>query len=209
MAMDEALTKQVPIGETCQVEIGLAKYRSVFRGFVYPRYLIIDPPVAAGKPAIVPRDSIFIIRFLHDGLVYGFETTLIRAYTKPSQFWITEFPGKMKSTVIRKSARIKTLLPARLETETGPVTGALVDLSDGGGLFCSDNGSAKGLEKGRSGFLFATLPSGEKVTKLLSHIRNVQLKEGRTLLGLSFEARNEDSYLAIRSFYEECALAAG
>ncbi len=198
---------QIPVGELCLVQIDEIKCFSAFRGFYLPDYILIDVPTLNGKPVFLPRNSIFQVRFSKEGMVYGFDTSTIRTYSKPFPICVIEYPNKIKNVNLRKSRRITTLLPAKLETQNGTFSGAIVDLSVGGGLFSTFSEQNGAIRKETRAFLHTALPSGEKVEKLPSRVCSVQKKGNKTLVGLCFEDSGAEPYAVIRSFYDTCALS--
>jgi len=195
---------KVPVGEACQLEIGKVKHRSAFRGSRFPDYFALETPVANKQLVVVPANTFFIVRFLSGGMVFGFETTLKKAYTKPIALWIAEYPDTVQSVNLRKSKRVSVFLPATLKSESGSCEGAMIDLSAGGGLFSCKKFT---LKAGEPGHLFTALPSGDRVENLAVQLRNVKmLEEGAALVGLSFESSDDPPNQAINGYYNDCAI---
>jgi len=197
----------IRVGEHCQIRTHEQKMSSTFRGVKSPDYAVIDMPTIKGKYAYIPLNAIFLIRFLAEGAVYGFETSVIKTYSKPFPACIIEYPSSIKTVNLRKSRRITTLLPATIETKDGSFDGAIIDLSEGGGLFSAlamANGAAKA---GGECLLSATLPSGEKVEKLSCHLCSIKNLEGKTLVGLRFEHNGDGSDSILKSYYDACSIS--
>lgn len=200
--------ESIPTGALCQLEVNRARYRSTIRGLNADKYIIMDTPQGTRGPLVIPSDSVFVVRFISRGVVYGFETALMKAYTKPVALWVTSYPDNIESVSLRKSQRINTLLIGDLEAPGGAYHGALVDLSRGGGLFSTSPTDAGQLpENGAKGYINLGLPSGEKIEKLAVDIRSCHEKEGKVLLGLSFSREARTPYKAITAFYEECVIS--
>lgn len=197
---------EIPIGDVCQIQLHGEKMFSTFRGSKEAEYVLIDIPTAGGKPAYVSFNDIFMIRFLAGGAVYGFETKILKTYTKPFTICVIRYPKTIKAVNLRKSKRIITHLPATIETENGSFKGAIIDLSEGGGLFSTfamENGA---VPKGGECLLSANLPSGEKVDKLRSQLCSVKERAGKTMVGLRFTRIGDSSYSTLKSYYDICSI---
>lgn len=202
------LRRGVPIGTHCQFKVGLRKHNSVFRGFHFPKYILADIPQTQGKHEVLMKDSVFWTLFLHRGVIYYFETTLIKAYTKPLKLWAISFPaGRVKHARLRTSERINVLLPARIITDTSEAKGVLVNLSMGGGLFVTDpatNGSTTGKD---TGALEVALPGMNARSEIAARVCSVTKRDNKVFMGLCFEDMEGSDYTSIKSFYEDCALS--
>ncbi|VAX24399.1 hypothetical protein MNBD_NITROSPINAE03-1030 [hydrothermal vent metagenome] len=196
---------EIPVGDVCQIQLYDEKMFSTFRGSKKPDYALIDVPTAGGKPAYISPNAVFLIRFLEKGSVYGFKTSVIKTYSKPSSVCVIEYPASIKTVNLRKSRRITTLLPATIETENGSFAGAFIDLSEGGGLFSTLAMEHEAIKTGAECFVSVTLPSGEKVEKLRSHLCSVKKREGKTLVGLCFDHNGESPSLTLQSYYDTCS----
>lgn len=197
---------EIPIGDVCQIQLDDEKMFSTFRGSKEPDYALIDVPTVGGKPAYISFNDVFMIRFLAGGAVYGFETKIVKTYTKPFIVCVIRYPETIKTVILRKSKRIIIHLPATIETEKGSFVGAIIDLSAGGGLFSTFAMENRTVKKGGECFLSATLPSGAKVDKLRSQLCSVKERGGKTIIGLRFEPNGDSSYSSLKSYYDICSI---
>jgi len=167
--------------------------------------VLLDIPVAKGKQEVVPAGSIFIIRFLDEGKVHGFETTLLKAYTKPFNLWVADYPYKFKTINMRQSRRISTFLPTRLETgENNHFDGAIIDISERGGLFSMIDADESNFSKGAICHVSASLPSSGEVENIKCKICSVQTVQNHVQVGLLFLEDQGRPYLHFKSFYDSC-----
>jgi c-di-GMP-binding flagellar brake protein YcgR len=203
--MEQNSEVMIPIGDVCQVQYGDEKMFSTFRGCRKPDYALIDMPTAGGKPVYIHFNSNFMIRFLASGSVYGFETRIVNTHTKPITICVIEYPTEIKAVNLRKSKRITTHLPATIETKQGLLKGAIIDLSEGGGLFSTLPSESVVIPKGEECLLSATLPSGEKVDKLRTQLCSVKEREGKTMIGLRFDRNGNGAYSILKSYYDICS----
>lgn len=203
--MDLESEVMIPIGDVCQIQYGAEKMFSTFRGYRKPDYALIDMPIAGGKPVYIHFNSNFMIRFLAGGSVYGFETRITKTHTKPFIICVIGYPTEIKAVNLRKSKRITTHLPATLETDQGSFQGAIINLSEGGGLFSTLPSEGVAIPKGEECLLSTTLPSGEKVDKLRSKLCSVNEREGKTMIGLRFDRNGNGAYSILKSYYDICS----
>lgn len=202
------LRRGVPIGTHCQFKVGLRKHNSVFRGFNFPHYILADIPQTHGKHEVLMKDSVFWTLFLHQGVIYYFETTLIKAYTKPFKLWAISFPsGRVKHAQLRTSERINVLLPARVITEKSEAKGVLVNLSMGGGLFVTDPSANGSITDMATGALEVSLPGMDARSEIAARVCSVTERDNKVFMGLRFEDLEGSDYSLIKSFYENCALS--
>ncbi len=195
----------IPVGELCQVQIGVIKYRSVFRGVCAPKYVLLDIPIVKGKYEVIPAGSIFIVRFLDEGMVHGFETTLVKSYTKPFNLWVADYPYKFKTINMRQSRRISTLLPTRLETKASTFfDGAIIDISEKGGLFSTIDADESNFSKGATCHVSVSFPSSGEVENIKCKVCSVQTIQNHVQVGLCFLEDKGKPYLRFKSFYDSC-----
>ena len=198
-AKDTAI--KIPIGERCQVQIDQSKFSSVLRGYHFPKFVLMETPTAKGKIAVAPTGFYYIVRFIHEGHVCGFESQLLKQYGTPISLWVMKYPEDMQIVNLRKSKRISTFLPANLVLNGEAIPGAVIDISEGGGLFTTD---IEKLEQNVTFGISFTLPTGEKVEQLPCVSRAIFKKDNRTMVGLSFDTEDERAN-PVKSFYLEMA----
>ncbi|MBI4666545.1 MAG: flagellar brake protein [Nitrospinae bacterium] len=189
---------RLPIGERCQIQIDQGKYPSAIRGYDFPRYALLEGPLSHGKPMVVPVGLVYVVRYIHKGHVYGFESQLVREYSTPIRLWVMKYPDEVQIISLRQSKRISTYIPATLEVKNQKREGALIDLSEGGGLFTSNGGE---IEQGAEGHISMTLPNGEEIKSLSCKVRSSAYINGKLTAGVSFNPAQEDQYNRVRTFY--------
>ncbi|MBI5814314.1 MAG: flagellar brake protein [Nitrospinae bacterium] len=195
--MSAASAIRIPVGERCQIQIDQTKYLSALRGYHDFKYVLLEAPLTKGKTVVAPTGLVYIVRFIFEGHVYGFEAQLIKQYGAPISLWVMKYPDDIQVVGLRKSKRITTFMPATLDSSGAAIAGALLDLSEGGGLFTTDQ---EGIAQDKTFNISFTLPSGEKVDALPCVARSVTKKEGRWMVGLSFNS-DGDAINPVKSYY--------
>ncbi|VAX21760.1 hypothetical protein MNBD_NITROSPINAE04-2379 [hydrothermal vent metagenome] len=202
----------IPTGEFCQVQVEDFKFNSVFRGHFSPNYFLMDIPSLKGSVKYIPHDCLITVRFIHKGMAYGFETTLIRMYTKPSTICILEYPQQINNIYLRKSLRLNIFLLSKLQAQQRAIDGAIIDLSKGGCLLSTQQ---SGIKVGENCFLESHLPTGAKIDRLLCQTRSLRKRGDKMMMGLdfgkresnlSFHQEKKDSYALLKSYYDECMI---
>lgn len=83
-------------------------------GFKRGAYLILEKPAGAdvvdGMRALCEGDSI-VIRFIKDGIVYGFRTPILRTLSVPYKLLFVAYPVEVVRHSLRSSPRLQCYLP--------------------------------------------------------------------------------------------------
>lgn len=193
---------RIEVGARCQAQISRVRYNSILRGSHFPRFALMDIPSERGKPVVVHHHAEAVIRFESKGTIYGFESQVIKQYTHPFPLWVIQYPEEIQTLNLRKSRRVTTFLRGRLVSPRGAGEGAVVDLSEGGGLFASDWG---GFQEGERLAMELFLPSGEKAGPIPCVARSIKPKGRKTLVGLSFTGGEDEQSGKLRAYYLSCA----
>lgn len=189
----------IPVGEPCQIQLDHGKHPSFFRGYSYPKYILLDGPTSHGSPVVAVSGAPYVVRFVSGGMVYGYDSMLMKQYTTPVNLWVMRYPDEIQTVNLRKSQRVSTFIPSTLTSAQGDVTGALIDISEGGGLFSSPNRVE--AQSGQSAHMDMALPGGERVEGLECKICSIKSVNGKVLLGINFNPRDTANIQKIKSFY--------
>lgn len=189
----------IPVGELCQIQLDQGKHSSFFRGYSYPKYILIDGPVARGAPVVAFSGTAYVVRFIHEGLVYGYESMLMKQYTSPISLWVMRYPDEIQVVNLRKSQRVSTFIPASFTNGERPITGAIIDISEGGGFFVAP-GKAM-IQPGQTAQMDMTLPNGEKITGFECKICSVKPNGSKVSFGINFNQLDTVNSQKIKSFY--------
>ncbi|MFW6255612.1 MAG: flagellar brake domain-containing protein [Candidatus Sumerlaeota bacterium] len=123
-----------------------------------PRYLLVDMPLAYGKPMVFMSGEKCIVRFLHKGSLLGFKADVLKVMSDPFPMMLLEYPKSIEVLKLRKEERLLCNIdcnisflpftikfPARGEntegqeeiqeaapTPSAPLQGTIIDLASGG-----------------------------------------------------------------------------
>lgn len=190
-----------PVNGQMSIQVGIITASSTFRG-MSKTHILIDAPQDKGNTLMVNRIVPATVKFVDSGKACKLQCMVFKQYTNPARVWALSRPAEMQSVTMRKSPRAPVFIPAILDGEGARVEGALINLSDGGGLFATSSPEYDDAELSR---LTITLPTGARVDGAVCQSRNVQRIDGRILIGLAFEDEDRRKRLAIKSYYESCA----
>jgi hypothetical protein len=190
-----------PVNGQMNIQVGIISASSTFRG-VSRTHILIDAPQEKGNTLMVNRIVPATIKYMDSGRAFKLQCMLFKQYTNPARIWALSRPPETQSVSMRKSARAPVFIPAVLDTDGARIEGALMNLSDGGGLFATSSPECDDVGLSR---LTVTLPTGIRVDGALCKSKNVHRMGGIILLGLAFEDEDRDKRLAIKSYYEACA----
>jgi c-di-GMP-binding flagellar brake protein YcgR len=88
-----------------------------------------------GQPAKLKANDIVRVRFLKEGVAYGFESEIITVQFFPFPLMFVKYPADVEHLKIRISTRYKVDLPAVLKNSAGEAIASdavLLDISEGG-----------------------------------------------------------------------------
>lgn len=206
------------IGSPISIELKGKRHHTQMRG---AKAEFVTTNLMGGKPRLttlpetsfiltdIPRDyatagfeynSPLTVRFLLEGAVYAFKSTLVGVHNHPPML-VLEYPNEVQCYNMRSSARVSIVSPARISNNGGSVhkMGAVLDISDSGARIGLD--MIDGIGVGGKLHLSFTLSNGAAVNQLAGVVRSVEEDGGKYLLGIGF--LGQDS--VVRGYCQECA----
>lgn len=161
------------------------RYAAKVRGWERNRYLILGL-VAAGPAPVIRQGKDCVIRFMHEGEVWGFtaqfaEEVLSGGYPLLQLYW----PVEVARVQVRKHERVAIQTPCRVSLQDGSdIDGMIGDLSGGG---CSLT-IATDIEVGTTLYLSFRMPDGGNVSQRPVIVRNKKKVPGQgTKCGCQFQ----------------------
>ena len=125
---------EVELGTPLQVQLEKMpdRFKSVLVGIDPGQYMIIRQPIADDAKAIFVPGKAVVIRFLHRGSVYGFQTEIISVVKVPAALLFIKYPAKIEDHNLRNHKRIDCYLPSHLQVGKMTFNSRIIDLSKGG-----------------------------------------------------------------------------
>jgi c-di-GMP-binding flagellar brake protein YcgR len=144
-----------------------------------------------------------IIRFVKEGVAFGFQTTLMSVQYAPVPLVFFKYPDEIKSMSIRKSSRVKANIPAKLmvkkENDKFITEDARIcDMSENGCLI--EVPTVKFSDTESLAQCYVTFLLLDKNLEFDCNIRNVRKKDNVYYLGSEFSNCQPESKNILTSF---------
>jgi len=195
-------------GTEIQLEIdGVAsRLQTQLIGIDTDRILIVKTPTMSQIGGINVKlfaGNRVIVRYVFEGVVYGFETAIVEAITSPLRLLFLAYPKLVTARTIRSNPRVNTSLPARLKAGETGADGTITDISISG---CQLEIRRQHLpEAGRLAVdadveLTLQLPGVAGDFQIRGKLRSLRTGERKLEAGISFGALEEQVQLAIDAY---------
>ena len=206
--LDVSAEVSIETGAELQLQINGVEPRvsSKFIGMVQGEYLIIKTPTLSelgGLEVKLYTGNQVIVRYIHQGSVYGFETSIIDSISSPFRLLFLRSPTVIIDRNIRSNKRINTALPGRVQSDEGSLEGTVTDISITGCHFVSKRGqkATKDLKTvGGEVSVFLQLPGVEGELSLTGALRNVRETDAGLHIGIAFRELDENAQLSIDEY---------
>lgn len=181
-----------------------SRFKSALVGVLPNEYLIVKAPqltMFVGEPKHILPGSEVVVRCLHRGNVWGFESKLKRMISTPAQLLMLEYPETMENFNLRSNDRIDCLLPGKIQLGKTTRKGVVVDISEQGCRFSIKNGQKRlDIQVDAELTLKCQLPGIEGDQDFTGHVRRVEQDELRTLLGVQFDKIDSNTKKTIAKY---------
>jgi len=174
---EQILFSGVEVGTTLSVEIpGVpTRFSSKLVGLDADQFLIIKLPATPGiRQTLVPGLDI-VIRFVSNGSIIGFKSSIIQIHFEPLRIGFLAFPFYAERISLRKQKRVQCFFETRATIRESEFEGAILDINTKGCRFSVDDsrGGSKQLatiEKGNTAVLsvpqLGSDPIGGKIANI-------------------------------------------
>ncbi len=182
----------VDIGTPMVVEIpGLdAKIKCPLVGMQPGEFLILRPPKSyAYKLFHVGKRPRAVVRYIYNGRVFGFETTLLGSILDPLGLIFLGYPKQVSEHNLRAAPRLECHLPAKATLNDIEFGGAIQDISPTG---CRLSIKTTLLQAGSPALemnirIDLQLPDQPDTLALHGKIKNIEQDANRVALGVAFK----------------------
>lgn len=113
------------------------RFKSRLIGFLPGQYLIIATPNVPGIRNLLATHEGVLVRYIHQGEVFGFRADVIGTITAPFALTFLACPVRVERINLRKAPRIDCHIPATLSAGKMSVSGMILDISIAGCRFSS------------------------------------------------------------------------
>jgi len=198
-AGEQNLTPQLQVGLPVFLEFNYRNHRDKFKasvvGWNENKYLITTSPFGETPTITIMEGSEIILRYLYEGLVYGFTTQLVAKHDVPSPMWFLQFPETLEVKNLRRHPRMQIILLAN-----GPAgeNWKFLDLSASGALMVVD----RPLNEGEQFELSFTLPDGTAIERLKSKVVRLAQTAPEIRVGINFDETDKKQITKINNYVE-------
>ncbi|MBN2233197.1 MAG: flagellar brake protein [Deltaproteobacteria bacterium] len=155
-------------------------------------FLIIRKPKSCSldleRLAVAGADV--VVRYLHRGSVYGFQSSIIHVGEQPVPLFFIRFPDRVEDHNLRSYKRIDCYLPARMEIGKMVFPGAVIDISRGGCRVVTDRRKLSGIDRlptvGQEASIQLMLPGIPDAMPLSGVIKNLTEDDQAIKNGVEF-----------------------
>ena len=180
-----------------------SRTQTFFRGCKQDEYLILDyPENETGVPLTLKDGMPCIIRFLHQGRAFAFQSIIDKVLRYPYPFIFVTYPSELDSLNLRDSERHNVRFQAvyhQKSAEDAPKDdqiGTILDLSDRGCLLETDQPQTQ-----ESLLLLSfKLPNQKAIKNLAAKVRRISRREESYRLGLMFMVSEDPDIEKIREY---------
>jgi c-di-GMP-binding flagellar brake protein YcgR len=185
-----------------------AKLNSEFVGMANDRCLIASLPDEEIPETLREKLTVgnpMVIRYLHEGKIFGFESALLGSITKPVSLLFLSYPENIEKIDLRCQERLSCLLPAKLKIDYRAISGTIVDISRTGCRFKTkvekvfDEKILFEHEKIELEFL---LPGIEDSHIITVSVKNYAKREKFAFMGILFKEVKEKTKKYLDAFIE-------
>jgi len=174
-------------------------------GWMEDLYLVTGVVQTSGKTGQLKVNDICGMRYLKDGIAYGFVTRVLAINFHPFPVMFIEYPKTIEQSMIRKHDRIQVNLPARFLDEAGRVVvdATMTDISESGcGLTIPAWADIKLVSENLYQIVFSAMESDLRLSCAISHRQTLK---GTHILGLEFIDVPPEDKERFTLFLESCS----
>ena len=184
------------------------RYQTSIVGNKPGKFILIDNPLVNGLPLFKVGDKV-VIRYLAEGIVFGFESGIISVINTPCTLAFLDIPSSIEEKSLRRSSRINTFLFGKITFSGTDILGAeklktkevmILNLSSEGCMISVSEDFSQG-EKVQLNF---DLPNGKKVQISNCVVRRIEKSKKDFFYGVEFVNLDLDSKTSIEEFVELC-----
>jgi len=189
-----------------QIEGIKERLSSALVGMASRSYLIVRTPVMTGIEYMMKEGCPVVIRYVHLGEVYGFQSVVLRSITHPSRITFISFPDQIEKINLRKKPRIGCFIPASLSDGKSSLKGVIKNLSTEGIKFTIkilEDAAEKNIKVGNDIAVNFPLLGIEGIQEINGKIRNKNQNENEMDFGIEFYKKDARTIEMIDSYIKQ------
>ncbi|MFH1134740.1 MAG: PilZ domain-containing protein [Pseudomonadota bacterium] len=183
--------------------------KALFVGVEPGGYMILRYPPGAPVNDHLYEGNHLVIKFVHAGKVYGFQSRVKGYIFKPGLILgVISYPDAVETIELRKEQRVDFFVPAELEAGAEKLKGFVVDISPGGCKFAFELQNETppfDFENIKKAFISFQLVGREGDWTFSCQIKKVTAEPRSVSLGLQFEKVEASITEGIRRYVNQVA----
>ncbi len=192
LELDKSEGIYIDIGTKVYVEIDGVNFSvtSIFIGMLQDEFMIVTLPkrYKSVKNKLFPGNQM-VVKYLFDGSVFAFQTSVIELITNPIRALALEFPKVVQKRELRGVKRNSVVIPARVEAKKIELSVVVFDISKSGCRFKykGDKSTLSPLREGDLLRVYCHFPGATDETGAMACVRNVRREQGQLTVGAEFQ----------------------
>jgi len=189
--LDESEGFCIDIGTQVYIDIEGVDFTvtSIFIGLLKNEFLIITLPrrFRSVKNKLYPGSKM-VVKYLHDGCVFAFQTSVIETITNPIRTLALEYPKIVQQRELRTVKRNNVVIPGRVEAKRTEFPIVIFDISKKGCRFsyhATENMTT--LKEGDILRIYCRLPGLSGEIGAMAIVRNVKREQKQISVGIKFQ----------------------
>jgi c-di-GMP-binding flagellar brake protein YcgR len=196
----------IQLGTALQIEfMGFKESaKTVLVGMERGHYLIVRTPSLAGAWTKLHKDNHTTVRYIYEGIVYGFRCTLLGVMSDPFSLLFLSYPQQIETLNLRKQERANCFIPASAAVGDREYRGIIVDISRSGCSFALTMAPEDGASVKAGDEVVFTAKLGESAAerRLPSKIMNVRKDDNKIVMGNLFLELDSDTANAVKNYVD-------
>ncbi len=163
---------------------------SVFIGLLKDEFMIVTLPkrYKSVKNKLYPSNKM-VVKYLYEGSVYAFQTSVIEMITNPIRALAIEYPKVIQERELRTVKRNNVIIPGRIEAKKVDFSIVIFDISKNGCRFKyhDDKTTMTPLREGNLLRLYCQFPGLSEEVAAMGSVRNVRREQDKLSVGVQFQ----------------------
>ena len=188
-----------------QIEETNIRFKSNLVGVERDAYLIVKTPSISGIGNKITAGDTVIVRYLSEGSVFGFESTIEGSIVRPARLVFIKYPKFVECKSIRRFKRISCNIPSTGEINGAEFKGMIVDISKGGCRFSCQlhrRNDASSIKIDDDVDLSLKVMDSSENLYVMGTIRNLIQDSAHLNMGIQFNLEDEDNMHKLDKFIE-------
>lgn len=182
----------IDIGTKMYIDIDGVNFSvsSIFIGMLKDEFMIVTLPkrYKSVKNKLFPSNKM-VVKYLYEGSVYAFQTSVIEMITNPIRALAIEYPRVIQQRELRVVKRNHVVIPGRIEAKQVEIPIVVFDMSKNGCRFKyhDDKTTMNPLREGDLVRLYCQFPGMSQEAAAMATVRNVRREQDKLSVGVQYQ----------------------